>query len=60
MKILKVAAQIVGTLWRILFTIAFLFGITKQSFDLSTTYGAGYFLGTCLAMIGIMSIGYFL
>lgn len=60
MRIFKIAAQIVGILWMIFFSIAFVFVITKQSFELSTSYGAGYFLGTCIALIGITSIGHFL
>jgi len=60
MKILKIVAKIIGLIWMILFGIAMLFIITKQSFDFSNSYGLGYFMGMVLSMVVIFSIGYFL
>lgn len=60
MKILKIAAKVIGILWIALFCLAAIFTFSQQSFDLSTTYGIGYFAGMLVFFLLMIAVGYFL
>tara|TARA_R110002020_G_scaffold354977_2_gene567726 strand:- start:137 stop:349 length:213 start_codon:yes stop_codon:yes gene_type:complete len=60
MKTLKIVSKIVGVLWMVFFGISALFTLKSQAFDFSSFYGIGYFVGMLLALLIIVSIGFFL
>ncbi|MBN3582521.1 hypothetical protein JYB64_08975 [Algoriphagus aestuarii] len=60
MKILKTIAKIVGILWMVIFSLSTIFTLSTQSFDFTTTYGIGYFLGMLIFLILLIGVGYLL
>jgi hypothetical protein len=60
MKIVKVAAKIIGLIWMVLYGLGSILSIIQKPINLSTPDGIGVFLGALVAHIVIFSIGFFL